>query len=139
MPALVVQSMVVHRRNWKESIPVAFERARSAKGDELRPRDVVDVLTLDLPNVQRCQIAENVSKYLRRDREGIYRLSRPGRVLRFRQERGDSPIPERSALAEEEILSEIYRIRRTTMWKKMVEEADFIDVLQSPAKSDESG
>jgi hypothetical protein len=143
--------MAPHRRTWRERIPKAFAEARSLKGDDLRPKDVVDVLARELPSVERRHITDNVAKYLRKGPDGIYGIARSKvGAVGPSSPSVSSPSNETTSslmaktlppadgqscasgptLVQEEILREVQHVRRTPFWKKLVEEADFIRDLE---------
>lgn len=143
--------MAPHRRSWQKRIPKAFAEARSLKGNELRPKDVVDVLAKELQTVERRHITDNVAKYVKKGPDGIYGIlaSRSQTIRRsspahFQEETVTTSFPLGKqltpsigqsssggpALVPDEILLEILHVRRTPFWKKLVEEADFIRDLE---------
>jgi len=142
--------MTTHRLTWQERIPRAFAEARSLKGDEIRPKDVVNILAKELPSVKRRHITDNVTKYVRRGPDGVYGITESqGLAIRWASPslppvlRGttSSPAPRPLAptdgqssqsnptLVPAQIMQELQRVRRTSFWRKMVREGEFLEAL----------
>jgi hypothetical protein len=132
---------------WVERVPHAFEKMRAVHGDGIRPKHIVGALAPEFPNLSRRAIARSIFKYIRRGPDGVYRLQSPrppvvnpqhppapvsSTTATIPPTAGEVRVPATlsSTQLPPEVVEEFLRVRKTPLWKKLTEEAEFMHAME---------